>query len=100
MKIKHVIVTLLATLLLPSCNPDRNAALKAEAESLRACAELVGGGFRPIAATRDQRFMGKVQEATALCRGGTRAVEFRIAPWVDWSNYWGAGDASSKVAEF
>src|SRR5712692_7922725 len=100
MKIPRVIAALIATLVFPACNSDRKAALKAEAESLRACAELVNDGFRPIAATRDQRFLGKVQEATALCRGGARAVEFRAAPWVDWSNYWGAGDASSKVPEF
>ena len=25
---------------------------------------------------------------------------FRAVPWVDWSNYWGAGDAKSKAPEF
>src|ERR1019366_9431690 len=39
---------------------------------------------------------GKVQEAPALCRAGQRALLFRNTPWVDWSNYWGAGDATSK----
>jgi hypothetical protein len=37
-----------------------------------------------------------VQENRASCRGGERAVQGRALPWVDWSRYWGTGDASSK----
>jgi hypothetical protein len=68
---------------------------KEEAEALKACAEAVLKGLQKIPATRDLRFEGKVTEAEALCRGGQRAVQFRNTPWVDWSNYWGTGDASS-----
>jgi hypothetical protein len=68
---------------------------KEEVEALKACAQAVLSGFRKIAATRDQRFQGKVSEANALCRGGYQALQFRNTPWVDWSNYWGAGDSSS-----
>src|SRR5690242_5714606 len=64
-------------------------------DELKACAQMVLSGFRRIADTRDQRFNGKVQDATALCRGGQRAVQFRMTPWVDWSQYWGAGDSTS-----
>ena len=71
-------------------------AKKEEAASLKACASMVLKGFRQIADTRDVRFNGKVEEATALCRGGEQALQFRNTPWVDWSNYWGAGDASSR----
>jgi len=39
-----------------------------------------------------------VEEATALCRGGQKALLFRNTPWVDWSWYWGAGDESSLPA--
>jgi hypothetical protein len=53
-------------------------------------------GFRQIAQSRNERFEGKVQEATALCRGGYRALQFRHTPWVDWAQYWGAGDATSR----
>ncbi len=85
---------------LAGCNPAHHAALKTEAESLKACAEMAGSGFRPIANTRDQRFQGKVQEATAVCRGGFTAKEFRVTPWVDWSNYWATADFLSKAPDF
>jgi hypothetical protein len=62
----------------------------------RWCAELVQGGLRDIAQDRSGRFLGKVGEPAAGCRGGDKALAFRDTPWVDWSNYWGAGDASSK----
>ena len=61
----------------------------------KGCAEVVNSGFRPIAQERTERFLGKVQEATALCRGGDKAVEFRDTPYVDWENYWATGDGSS-----
>lgn len=100
MQLRLILIVFMALLMLSACNGERQAALKSEAESLKACAEMVNGGFLPIAETRDRRFNGKVEAATALCRGGARAVEFRVTPWVDWANYWGAGDASSKVADF
>ena len=34
-------------------------------------------GLRPIAEDRSQRFLGKVREDTARCRGGERPVEAR-----------------------
>lgn len=71
-----------------------------QAEALKACAQAVLNGLRPIAGSRDIRFEGKVSEANALCRGGQRALQFRDTPWVDWSNYWGTGDASSIPAGF
>ena len=69
---------------------------KEEEESLKACASMVFDGFRKIADTRDLRFNGKVQAATALCRGGQKALQFRNTPWVDWTNYWGAGDGTTR----
>ncbi len=60
------------------------------------CGEAALQGFRPIAATRLQRFLGKVTKETAVCRGGNDAVQFRAAPWVDWQKYWATADASSK----
>ncbi|MDR3719454.1 MAG: peroxidase family protein [Bryobacteraceae bacterium] len=74
----------------------QDSSKKEEEESLKACASMVLDGFRKIADTRDVRFQGKVAEATALCRGGQKALQFRNTPWVDWSNYWGTGDASSR----
>ena len=58
--------------------------------------ELVDGGLRDIADDRTARFLGKVGEPAAGCRGGDEALAYRDTPWVDWSNYWGTGDASSK----
>lgn len=84
-----------AAFLFQSCTNHDPAAIIAEKDSLRACADLAADGIRKIAVTRDQRFLGKVQEATALCRGGQKAVQFRPFPWLDWSNYWGTGDETS-----
>ena len=61
------------------------------------CTTYLAGGFRKIADDRAQRFLGKVHEDTARCRGGDRAVSFRSVPWVDWQNYWAAGDGNSKA---
>jgi hypothetical protein len=63
---------------------------------LRACAEIGLVGLRPLATERTKRFLGKVSEAHARCWGGEKAVAQRRTPWVDWSNYWAAGDAGSK----
>jgi len=63
---------------------------------LVSCGAEISTGARPIAATRETRFLGKVQDNTAKCRGGSNAVAFRDVPWVDWSNYWAAGDDKSK----
>ena len=62
-----------------------------------ACANLVKSGFRPVAEAREDRFLGKVQPDTALCRGGERAVALRDTPWLDWPNYWATGDQASKA---
>ena len=67
-----------------------------EVRSLAACARLAKGGFRPVAQQRADRFLGKVREVTARCRGGSFAVEQLSMPWVDWSNYWGTGDSGSR----
>ena len=80
--------------------PTTESPKKQEADALKACAAAVLEGFRAIAPKRDLRFEGKVSEANALCRGGQRALQFRNTPWVDWSNYWGTGDASSLPTGF
>ena len=61
------------------------------------CAKLVKEGFLRVAFERQHRFLGKVEEQTANCRGGEIAVEHRDRPWVDWPNYWGTGDESSNA---
>ncbi len=55
------------------------------------------GGFREVAIARADRFLGKVQQDTARCRGGEAAAKWRAAPWLDWRRYWGAAGAESKV---
>jgi Animal haem peroxidase len=62
----------------------------------RACSEILLLGLRPLAVERTDRFLGKVSEAHARCWGGDKAVAQRATPWVDWSNYWAAGDLTSK----
>ncbi|MGR9053164.1 MAG: peroxidase family protein, partial [Gammaproteobacteria bacterium] len=61
-----------------------------------ACARLAKKGLRPLAGEQTERFLGKVSEDAAECRGGKKAMAGRPYPWVDWSNYWGTGDESSK----
>ena len=84
----------LGLLVLSFSGPAYTASSPAE---LEACAKLVAQGFRPIAEDRADRFLGKVAKDTALCRGGDKAVRFLHTPWVDWSNYWATGDASTKA---
>ena len=55
-------------------------------------------GPEAVAADRGYRFLGKVAEDTAFCRGGQKAVNGRPRPWIDWQNYWAIGDASSRVS--
>ncbi|MBB5058620.1 hypothetical protein HDF16_003334 [Granulicella aggregans] len=71
-----------------------------EFEALGACAKAVTQGIRPIATTRDLRFLAKVSDENALCRGGVRSEMFRMTPWVDWTNYWGTGDMASLPTGF
>ena len=58
---------------------------------------MVKDGLRKLPNDRTQRFLGKVGEDTAFCRGGEKAVIYRGVPWVDWQNYYATGDASSKA---
>jgi len=62
---------------------------------ITACKEMVKGGLLPLANDRSKRFMGKVETATAKCRGGEKPLKFSDTPWVDWGNYWAAGDGST-----
>ena len=80
-----------ATLLVGGC--------ASKPEDLVACAKLVWKGLRPVAEEHTQRFLGKVQEDTARCRGSEKAVALRSNPWIDWQNYWATGDAKTKGPE-
>ena len=62
-----------------------------------ACIKMTAKGLRPIAKQQSERFLGKVSEDIANCRGGEKALDRRNSVWVDWANYWGTGDASSKA---
>ena len=86
-----VLLTLLA-----GCTTAERASRSERRRSFRACSKLVADGFRPVAHERAHRFLGKVAEKTALCRGGDEAAEHRDFPWVDWSNYWATGDESTR----
>ncbi len=64
---------------------------------LRDCKTVVKRGFREVPEQRNKRFLGKVTKETANCRGGSKAVKYMNFPWVDWTNYWATGDASTKA---
>jgi heme peroxidase len=61
------------------------------------CIDYALGGFREIKADRKDRFLGKVNQDTAHCRGGASAVAWSKTPWVDWQKYRAAGDAESTA---
>src|SRR5262245_60330814 len=65
-------------------------------EDLQGCVDAVLAGPKPIAETRDQRFEGKVGTSSAQCRGGEKGVKGTGLPWLDWPNYYGTGDQTSK----
>ncbi len=62
----------------------------------RACLSSAKRGFLDVPDDRSLRFLGKVREDTAFCRGGEKAVKYRGTPWVDWQNYYATGDSSTK----
>ncbi len=97
--LKFSLACISACLLLPQLSAGGSGATndpkRQEAQDLKACAEMVLAGLRNIADSREKRFEGKVPEAAALCRGGQKTLQFRLTPWVDWSNYWGTGDMAS-----
>ena len=65
---------------------------------LGSCVAYAFGGLRDIAADRSARFLGKVSEDTARCRGGEAAVAWRKTPWIDWPRYWSAGSEESRFS--
>ena len=88
---KRTIFTCILTLLLSG----HTQAVNADSET-RACIEAAKSGLLEIPDDRSQRFLGKVQENTARCRGGEKAVRYRSTPWVDWQNYYATGDLNSR----
>jgi Animal haem peroxidase len=87
MRLLHSLFTASLLLALPGCKKD---------VSVVACADELSEGVRPFARERDQRFLGKVQQNTARCRGGELAVARRDVPWLDWSNYFATGGQESR----
>jgi hypothetical protein len=82
---------LTSALALASCASKR--------DTVDACLAMALRGLRPVGEERSQRFLGKVREDTAQCRGGERAVAWRGVPWLDWQSYWATGDAGSRAPE-
>ena len=64
---------------------------------LSSCVAYALGGFRQVASDRADRFLGKVSEDTARCRGGDAARAWRTTPWIDWQRYRRAGGPESVV---
>ena len=87
---RYVYLATVILLMTCGCTGDNSA--------LTDCTTVFAGGWRKIANERAERFLGKVQEDTARCRGGKKAVVFRESPWVDWPNYWATGDERSKAS--
>ena len=67
-------------------------------DSEKDCAEMaVQRDIQKVAKAREERFLGKVPGTTARCLGGKHAESLREGPWLDWPNYWSAGDATTKT---
>jgi hypothetical protein len=88
-----VVTTFGLSILLTTCT--HTGAKEEEARELEACNQMVLEGLKKIPDNRDMRFLGKVSEAAAMCQGGLQAVQSRMTPWVNWSQYWGTGDVKS-----
>jgi hypothetical protein len=73
-----------------------NPGIAQEESAIQACIETAKRGLLEVPDDPSQRFLGKVAEDTARCRGGEKAVKYRDTPWVDWQNYYATGDSSSK----
>ncbi|TDI41939.1 MAG: oxygenase [Acidobacteria bacterium] len=86
-------------LLFEGCRGEETVTRKLTSDTVFDCGEfvedLVLGDIRHADGQTD-RFLGKVDEKTARCFGGSHAVDFRHVPWVDWKNYWAAGDDESR----
>jgi hypothetical protein len=91
MRVARSLIGLGLVLSAATCTGDSNLTY-----SMLGCADHLAGGARSIATQRELRFLGKVQDNTAKCRGGEKAVAGREVPWVDWSNYFGTGDSTSR----
>src|ERR1700759_1767588 len=66
-------------------------------EDVKGCLDAGVAGRTPVAQTRDRRFQGKVRTSSAQCRGSDKAVKATLLPWLDWPNYYGTGDQTSKA---
>jgi Animal haem peroxidase len=67
---------------------------------LGSCIAYALGGFREVAPERSVRFLGKVHEDSARCRGGKQAVAWRKTPWVDWQRYSASASSDSRIWGF
>jgi hypothetical protein len=61
------------------------------------CIAYSVGGLREVAQERSARFLGKVHEDSARCRGGESAMAWRETPWIDWQRYAGTGGPESRT---
>ena len=95
-KKRTLLVGIIVLLLIPVVFVAASPTAREEIRSLRACYTLARAGFRSVADDPTQRFLGKVQEFTARCRGSSVVLDNRDTPWVDWSNYWGTADEASR----
>lgn len=89
MKRMRIVLLSTAAVLLQGCDPEKKA--------IDACLKAFTADPRPVADDRAERFLGKVGGELLFCRGGQKAAEGKLFPWVDWGNYYGTGDASSKA---
>jgi Animal haem peroxidase len=88
---KFAFIVLVVSLLFVGAYPSlRNT-------QLGSCLAYAVGNFRDVATDRSERFLGKVQEDTARCRGGEKAVAWQTTPWIDWQRYRAIGAKESRV---
>ena len=92
---RSIMATIVAAGLIAAAAPS-GARAEDDLAVFLACQRAALDPVRFPAADRTERFLGKVSDVQVRCRGGERAVKAMGTPWVDWSNYWATGDASSK----
>lgn len=63
------------------------------------CVSSAKSGLLKVPDDRSFRFLGKVQQDTASCRGGEQATKWQQTPWVDWQHYFATGDTTTLAPD-
>jgi len=61
------------------------------------CGDASAGRYSKGGEDQRRTILREGADTTARCLGGKKAASLREGPWLDWPNYWAAGDATSRA---